>query len=88
MAQADSTPVDVVNMRLDKAVRLIRGPKGTEVKLTVKKVNGTIRIIPIIRDVVIIEETYAKSLVIKEKGDSVNFRVHSFREFLRRIWKT
>ena len=73
VAQGDSTPVDVVNMRLDKAVRLIRGPKGTEVKLTVKKVNGTIRIIPITRDVVIIEETYAKSLVIKEKGDSVNF---------------
>ncbi len=73
VAQGDSTPVDVVNMRLDKAVRLIRGPKGSEVRLTVKKVDGSTVIIPIIRDVVVIEETYAKSLVIKEKEDSINY---------------
>ncbi len=73
VAQADSTPVDVVNMRLDKAVRLIRGPKGTEVRLTVKKVDGSVVVIPIIRDVVVIEETYAKSLVLKEKEDSLNY---------------
>ena len=73
VSQSDSIPVDVVNMRLDKAVRLIRGPKGTEVRLTVKKVDGTVVVIPIIRDVVVIEETYAKSLVLKEKGDSINF---------------
>jgi carboxyl-terminal processing protease len=73
VSQSDSIPVDVVNMRLDKAVRLIRGPKGTEVRLTVKKVDGTVVVIPIIRDVVVIEETYAKSLVLKEKGDSINY---------------
>lgn len=73
VAQADSTPVDVVNMRLDKAVRLIRGPKGSEVRLTVKKVDGSLVVIPIIRDVVVIEETYAKSLVLKEKEDSLNY---------------
>ncbi len=73
VAQGDSTPVDVVNMRLDKAVRLIRGPKGTEVRLTVKKVDGSVVIIPIIRDVVVIEETYAKSLVLKQKDDSLNY---------------
>ena len=42
-------------------MKLIRGPKGTEVRLTVEKVNGLKMVIPIIRDVVIIEETYAKS---------------------------
>ena len=73
VAQGDSTPVDVVNMRLDKAVRLIRGPKGSEVRLTVKKVDGSLVVIPIIRDVVVIEETYAKSLVLSEKEDSVNY---------------
>ena len=73
VAQGDSTPVDVVNMRLDKAVRLIRGPKGTEVRLTVKKLDGTSLIIPIVRDVVVIEETYAKSLVLNQKGDTVNY---------------
>lgn len=73
VAQADSIPVDVYDMRLDKAVRLIRGGKGTEVRLTVKKVDGSTQVIPIIRDVVVIEETYAKSLVMKQDGDSVNY---------------
>ena len=73
VAQGDSTPVDVVNMRLDKAVRLIRGPKGTEVRLTVKKMDGSSVIIPIVRDVVIIEETYAKSLLLNQKGDTVHY---------------
>ena len=73
VAQSDSTPVDVYDMRLDKAVRLIRGPKGTEVRLTVKKVDGSTQVIPIIRDVVVIAETYAKSLVIKQGGDSSNY---------------
>tara|TARA_B100000401_G_scaffold370196_1_gene268990 strand:- start:5125 stop:7221 length:2097 start_codon:yes stop_codon:yes gene_type:complete len=73
VAQGDSTPVDVVNMRLDKAVRLIRGPKGTEVRLTVKKMDGSSVIIPIVRDVVIIEETYAKSLLLNQKGDTTSY---------------
>lgn len=73
VAQADSTPVDVYDMRLDKAVRLIRGKKGTEVRLTVKKVDGSQQIIPILRDVVVIEETYAKSLLMNQDGDSSNY---------------
>ena len=67
VAQGEEEPVDIVDMRLDKAVQLIRGKKGTEVRLTVKKLDGTITVIPIIRDVVILEETYAKSLIIKRK---------------------
>ncbi len=66
VAQGDSLPLDLVGMRLDKAVRFIRGPKGTTVKLTVKKVDGSIVIIAIVRDIVIIEETYAKSVIVKD----------------------
>ncbi|TAH26908.1 MAG: tail-specific protease [Cytophagales bacterium] len=65
VAQANQEAVDIVDMRLDDAVKLIRGKKGTEVRLTVKKIDGTIIIIPIIRDVVVLEETYAKSVLIK-----------------------
>jgi carboxyl-terminal processing protease len=65
VAQAVDEPVDIVNMRLDDAVQLIRGKKGTEVRLTVKKVDGTIKVVPIIRDIVVLEETYAKSAVLK-----------------------
>ncbi len=65
VAQGDGDPVDVVDMRLDKAIEMIRGKKGTEVRLTVKKTDGSIKIIPIIRDVIILEETFAKSAVIE-----------------------
>lgn len=65
VAQGAEDPVDVVDMRLDDAIKMIRGKKGTEVRLTVKKADGSIHIIPIIRDVVIIEETFAKSIIIQ-----------------------
>lgn len=68
VAQGEDEPVDVVDMRLDDAVQLIRGKKDTEVRLTVKKVDGTIAIVPIIRDVVLIEEGYAKSAIIQDEA--------------------
>ena len=67
VAQGDEEPVDVVGMRLDEAVQMIRGKKGTEVRLTVKKPDGEITVVPIVRDVVILEETYAKSTVIEDR---------------------
>ena len=63
--------VNITGMRLDDAVELIKGPKGTNVTLTVKKVDGTINNISIERDVVEIEETYAKSTIIKK--DDIEF---------------
>lgn len=64
VAQGDQEPVDVVGMKLRKVVKLIRGPKGTEVRLTVRKLDGTNQVIPIVRDVVELEATFAKSAVI------------------------
>ncbi|HEU4497313.1 MAG TPA: carboxy terminal-processing peptidase, partial [Flavobacterium sp.] len=68
VAQGSKEAVDVVGMRLDDVVKKIKGPKGTEVRLTVKKTDGTIKIISIIRDEVEIEETYAKSSVVEKNG--------------------
>lgn len=73
VAQGDEEPVDIVDMRLDEAVQLIRGKKGTEARLTIKKMDGTIKEISIIRDVVVLEETYAKSAVIKDEEDDRNY---------------
>lgn len=68
VAQGANEPVEVSGMRLDDVVKKIKGPKGTEVRLTVKKVDGDIKVIKIIRDVVEIEETYAKSTIIEKNG--------------------
>lgn len=64
VAQADGEPVSLDNMRVSDAVRYIRGKKGTEVRLSVKKPEGIKKIIPIVRDIVVIEETYAKDIII------------------------
>ena len=68
VAQGKKEPVDIVGMRLDDVVKKIKGPKGSEVRLTVKKVDGSIKTISIIRDIVEIEETYAKSSVVERNG--------------------
>ena len=69
VGQAEEDPVDVVDMKLDDAIQLIRGKKGTEVRLTVKKPDGVIQVVPIVRDVVVIEESYARSALVEFKGD-------------------
>ncbi len=68
VAQGTGDPVDIAGIRLDDVVKKIKGPKGTEVRLTVKKVDGSIKVIPIVREVVEIEETYAKSSVVNKDG--------------------
>lgn len=68
VGQEGEPPVDIVGMRLDDAIKFIKGPKGTVVNLTVKKVDGSIEVISLTRDVVELEESYAKSATVK-KGD-------------------
>ncbi len=65
VAQGDEPPTDIVGMRLDDAIEFIKGKKGTEVRLTLKKIDGSIKVISIIRDIVELEETFAKSSVVK-----------------------
>ncbi len=60
--------ISIVGMRLDDAIKFIKGPKGTKVTLTLKKVDGTIEDITITRDIVEIEETYAKSSTVIKDG--------------------
>jgi carboxyl-terminal processing protease len=68
VAQGKEEPVDVVDMPLRDAVKLIRGKKDSEVRLTIKKPNGLIKTIPIIRDVVEIEESYVKGTILEPVG--------------------
>ncbi len=60
--------VNVVGMLNDEAVRLIRGPKGTKVTLTVEKKDGSIRDVTMVREEVEIEDTFAKSIVIEDEA--------------------
>lgn len=64
VAQGDEQPVDIAGMRLEKVVKMIKGKKNTTVKLTVKKADGNVKVIAIVRDKFEIEETFAKSSII------------------------
>ncbi len=65
IAQGNAEPVDVTGYSVTDAVKLIRGAdKGSEVKLTIRKVDGTIKVISLLRDKIKLEDTFAKSAVI------------------------
>lgn len=65
VAQEGEEPVDVMEMNLREVVQLIRGTKGTVVRLSVRKPDGELVTIPITRDVVQLEATYARAAVLK-----------------------
>jgi carboxyl-terminal processing protease len=64
VAQGNNESVDITGYPVEDAVKLIRGKKGTPVKLTVRSVDGTVKDITIIRDEIVTEETFAKSAII------------------------
>jgi len=73
VGQGNAEPEDVQGYDLEDVVKKIRGPEGSTVKLTVKKLDGAQKIIAITRGRVSIEETYAKSAIINTKGGPVGY---------------
>jgi len=66
VGQKNQEPVDISGMNINDVVKLIKGPKGTQVFLTIKRVDGTIEEVVVNRDIVVLEETYAKSSLIND----------------------
>ena len=67
VAQSNAPPVDVVDMSLNKVVQMIRGPKGTEVSLTVipPDSSGPRRVVTLVRDEIKLEDQEAKAKIIE-----------------------
>ncbi len=80
VAQGKNEPVSIEGMRLDDAILLIRGKKGTEVRLTVRKPDASQKVISIIRDLVVIQDTYAQSAIVEQAdGKKIGYlRLPSF----------
>ncbi len=74
--QEKGDPVDVFDMRIDEVVKMIRGAKGTVVRLRIQKPTGTEQTVAITRDVVVIEESYAKAAIIQQKGKPAMGYIH------------
>lgn len=68
VAQEGQEPVDIGDMKINKVVKMIRGPKDTTVTLTVEKDDGNIKTISIVRDRVVLEDSYARGAILQRKG--------------------
>lgn len=74
VGEGDAAPVDVTGYAVTDAVKLIRGEKrGSIVKLTLKKADGTIKVVPIIRDKISLDDTFARSAVINNNGHKIGY---------------
>ena len=73
VAQPAAEPVDIQGYEIDDVVQLIRGKEGTVVRLTVKKIDGSTKVIPITRGKVELEETFAKSAIINSADGPVGY---------------
>ena len=69
----DGEFVDLSGIEVSDAIKLIRGNKGTTVKLMIKKINGTIITVIMVREEILIDEVYAKSVIIDNKGEKIGY---------------
>ena len=68
VAQSDAPPVDCVDMALNKVVQMIRGPRKTEVRLTIQPADGGPAdryVLPLVREEIKLEDQEVKAKVIE-----------------------
>jgi carboxyl-terminal processing protease len=73
VAQGKDSAVDLTGYVVEDAVKLIRGKKGTDVTLTLKKKDGTVKTVTLTRDEIIQDETFARSAVIENNGSKIGY---------------
>ena len=73
IAQGSEEPVDIAGYETTDAVKLIRGDLGTEVRLTVKKPDGTIKVVSLKREKIVLDEGYARSAVITKGNEKIGY---------------
>lgn len=73
VGQGKEEPVDLTGFVVTDAVKVIRGKKGTEVRLTVKKEDGTIKVVTLIRDEIVQDETFARSAIVKNGNSKIGY---------------
>ncbi|MBI5371429.1 MAG: carboxy terminal-processing peptidase [Sphingobacteriales bacterium] len=73
VAQGKEEPVDLTGYLVTDAVKVIRGQKGTEVRLTVKKLDGSVKTVSLIRDKIVQDESFARSAIVKEGSSRIGY---------------
>ena len=74
VAQGTQEPTDLTGFVVEDAVKLIRGAKGTEVRLTLKKVDGSTKVVTLIRDEIVQDElTFARSAIVNSAKGKIGY---------------
>ncbi len=73
VAQGNQEPVDLSSYMVEDAVKIIRGTKGTEVKLTLKKADGSVKVVSLVRDEIVQDEKFAKSVIIQSDKGKIGY---------------
>lgn len=73
VGQGSEEPVDLTGYVTEDAVKIIRGKKGTEVRLTIRKTDGSVKLVSLIRDEIVQDETFARSTVINTPTGKIGY---------------
>ncbi len=73
IAQGAEEPVDVSGYETTDAVKLIRGTLGSEVRLTFRKPDGSFKVVSLIREKIVLDEGYARSVVVQKGEDKYGY---------------
>ena len=73
VGQGNQESIDLTSYMVEDAVKIIRGNKGTEVKLTLKKADGTIKTVTLIRDEIVQDEKFAKSVIVQSDKGKIGY---------------
>ena len=73
VAQGKGEAVDITGYDITDAVKLIRGTKGSEVRLTIKRQDGSVKIVTLIRDEIVQDESFARSAIVYENNKKIGY---------------
>lgn len=73
VAQGNEEPTDLTGFVVTDAVKVIRGKKGTEVRLTLKKTDGSVKVVSLVRDEIVQDETFARSAIVDNNGAKIGY---------------
>ncbi|MBM3432116.1 MAG: tail-specific protease [Bacteroidetes bacterium] len=73
VAQGPEEPVDLTGFLVTDAVKLIRGKLGTEVRLTIRKPDGSLKTVALIRDEIVQDESFARSAIFTRNGQKIGY---------------
>lgn len=73
IGQGKEEPTELTGFIVEDAVKLIRGKKGTEVRLTLKKQDGTVKLVSLIRDEIVQDESFARSAIINNGNSKLGY---------------